>query len=227
MKSLRGVLRFVLYTSVCVLILWNHPLASPQGVTTGSIEGTVTDTSGAAVPGATVTITNTETNISQTVSSRADGGFSIPNLAVTTYRVRVEKGGFSTAVRENVAVAVNQAAEVNVKLSPGTETQTVTVEAQAAPMTEDKGDRSTMIEAQAIEKLPLQVSSGFRQDDAFLTLAPGVTGNTFSARINGAPDFSQDFYYDGIPYMNADGGGRQEALGAPFESVEEYAIITT
>jgi hypothetical protein len=50
-------------------MLWSHPLAYPQGVTTGSIEGTVTDTSGAAVPGATVTITNTETNISQTVSS--------------------------------------------------------------------------------------------------------------------------------------------------------------
>jgi Carboxypeptidase regulatory-like domain/TonB dependent receptor len=226
MKSLRGVLQCVIYIGVCILMLLSHPLALPQGVTTGSIEGTVTDTSGAAVPGATVTITNIETNISQTISSRADGGFSIPNLAVTTYRVRVEKGGFSTAVRENVAVAVNQAAEVNVKLSPGTETQTVTVEAQAAPMTEDKGDRSTMIEAQAIEKLPLQVSSGFRQDDAFLTLAPGVTGNTFSARINGAPDFSQDFYYDGIPYMNADGGGRQENNSPPVDAIDQYAIDT-
>ena len=100
MKSLRGVLQFALYSTVCLLILGNQPLARPQGVTTGSIEGTVTDTSGAAVPGATITVTNNETNISQTVSSRPDGAFSIPNLAVTNYRVRIEKGGFSVAVRD-------------------------------------------------------------------------------------------------------------------------------
>ncbi len=226
MKVFRWVRPLVLGISLFAMMLCIHQLARAQGVTTGSIQGTVTDTSGALVPDATVTVTNSATNISQTLTTRADGAFTIPNLAVNTYRVRVEKKGFTTAVTQNVVVTVNEAAVLNMQLSLGAETQTVTVEAQTAPLTTDTGDRSTAVSAQTIAKLPLQISSGFRQVDAFLTLAPGVTGNTFSARINGAPDFSQDFYYDGIPYMNADGGGRQENNSPPVDAIDQYAIDT-
>jgi Carboxypeptidase regulatory-like domain/TonB dependent receptor len=171
-------------------------------------------------------VTNTETNVSQALTTRDDGDFSVPNLAIATYTVKVEKQGFNIAVRQAVEVTVGHTSLLNIQLAPGQETQTVTVQAQTTAITENSPDRSTFLSADSIQKLPLQLSNGPRLDDSFISLAPGVTGNTFSARINGAPDFSQDFYYDGIPYMNANGGGRQEGGGPPVDAVDEYAIET-
>lgn len=197
-----------------------------QGLTTGSIQGNITDTTGAVVPGATITVTNIATNASQTLTSHPDGSFVVQDLPIGHYTVKVEKNGFSTALRNGVEVTVGQMIAVNVQLTVGQASQTVTVESQAVTMNTSSGDRSVLLSAQTLQSLPLQISSGPRLDDSFITLAPGVTGNTFSARINGAPDFSQDFYYDGVPYMNADGGGRQEGGGPPVDAIDEYAIDT-
>ncbi|MBS1850087.1 MAG: TonB-dependent receptor [Acidobacteria bacterium] len=212
---------------VACLVVGSQQSAWTQGVATGSIKGLVTDASGAGIAGAKITVTNTATNAKQTLLSESDGGYQAPNLAIGTYTVKAEKDGFSTAVNENIRVSVSQSVTVDIKMTVGSVSEILTVEATSeAPITEDKGDRSVVLPAETLSKLPLQVAGGARQVDAFLTLAPGVTGDTFSARINGAPNFSQDFYYDGIPYMNADGGGRQEGLQPPFESVDEYSINT-
>jgi Carboxypeptidase regulatory-like domain/TonB dependent receptor len=197
-----------------------------QGSADGSIRGAITDPSDASVAGVTVTITNNATGVAKTQTTGDDGTFNGLNLAPGAYTIKAEKAGFGTRVTQNVQVSVGKATTSDIQLAVGSVTDTVNVEANVAPITEDKGDRGVVLGAQTLENLPLQVSGNIRLVDTFLTLSPGVTGDTFSARINGAPDFSQDFYYDGIPYMNADGGGRQEALGAPFESVDEYAIIT-
>ena len=198
-----------------------------QGLSDGSIEGTVTDTSGAILEGAMVTITNPQNGISRTITTGKDGLYNALNLPVGTYTVKVEKSGFGVKENENVQVNPGKASIVDVQIAVGSVAQTVKVQAGIAPITQDTPDRSVVLQAETLMRLPLQVSGGARQVDAFIALAPGVTGDTFSARINGAPDFSQDFYYDGIPYMNADGGGRQEGLGAPFEAVDEYAINTS
>lgn len=214
------------YSWVAILVCMAAVFAWSQGLTTGSIQGNVTDTTGAVVPGATIIVTNVATNVSQTLTSHADGTFVVQDLPIGTYTVKVEKGGFSTAVRNGVDVTVGQMISVNIQLAVGQASQTVTVESQAVTMNTSSGDRSVLLSAQTLQALPLQISSGPRLDDSFITLAPGVTGNTFSARINGAPDFSQDFYYDGVPYMNADGGGRQEGGGPPVDAIDEYAINT-
>ena len=197
-----------------------------QGNADGSIQGSVTDQSGAGVAEATVTVTNNSTAIGQTISTNSDGSFTVQNLPPSLYTVRISKAGFGTKISNNVEVTVGKASTISLQLAVGNASETIDVQAEVAPVTEDRGDRGVDLGPATLAALPLEVSGGARQDDAFLTLSPGVTGNTFSARINGAPDFSQDFYYDGIPYMNADGGGRQEGLGAPFEAVDEYAIIT-
>jgi hypothetical protein len=197
-----------------------------QGNADGSIQGTVTDPSGAGIVDATVTVTNNATAISVTTTTGADGVFTAQNLPPSIYTVRISKAGFGTKVTNDVEVTVGRTSTLNLQLAVGNASETVNVEAAIAPVTDDRGDRGVDLGPATLAELPLEVSGGARQPDAFLTLAPGVTGNTFSARINGAPDFSQDFYYDGIPYMNADGGGRQEGLGAPFEAVDEYAIVT-
>ncbi len=212
--------------SVFLLMLFTQRLAEAQGSTSGSIAGTVTDPSGAVIPGATVTVTNLATNTSQTLTTRDDGGYTATNLAPALYEVRVTKAGFGTKISNNVDVELGHGSQVNVQLEAGQTSQTVTVEANSIALTTDRGDRNTVLEAETLEQLPLEVAGARRQTDSFLTLAPGVTGDTFVARINGAPDFSQDFYYDGIPYMNADGGGRQENSGPPVDAVDEFAINT-
>ena len=212
--------------SVLLLMLFTQRLAQAQGSTSGSIEGTVTDASGAVIPGATVVVTNIGTSVAQTLTTRDDGGYTATNLAPALYEVRVTKAGFGTKVSSNVDVELGHATRINLELAAGQTSETVTVEAHSMAITEDRGDRNTVLEAETLEQLPLEVNGERRQTDSFLTLAPGVTGDTFAARINGAPDFSQDFYYDGIPYMNADGGGRQENSGPPVDAVDEFAINT-
>ncbi len=216
----------VLVLAFFVTVVGTQPLVMAQGNADGSIVGNVTDQSGAGIAGAAVTVTNSKTGVAQKINTGSDGLFTVQNLPPSFYTVKVEKTGFGTKVSENVEVTVGRATTLNLQMAVGNALQTVEVQATVAPVTQDKGDRLVDLGPETLSVLPLEVSGGARLADTFLTLAPGVTGNTFSARINGAPDFSQDFYYDGIPYMNADGGGRQEGLGAPFESVDEYAIIT-
>jgi len=216
----------VLVLAFFVTVVGTQPVVLAQGNADGSVQGSVTDQSGAGIAGADVTVKNNQTGFTKQIITGSDGLFNVQNLAPGLYSVKVEKTGFGTKLSENVEIAVSRATTVNVQLAVGSASQTIEVQASIAPVTEDKGDRSIDLGPATLSELPLEVAGGARLPDTFLTLAPGVTGNTFSARINGAPDFSQDFYYDGIPYMNADGGGRQEGLGAPFEAVDEYAIIT-
>ena len=212
--------------SFAILVSSLQSSAWAQGTATGSIHGSVTDSSGAVVAGADITITNGATGRQQSLTTQNDGEYNASNLAIGIYKVEVAKPGFNTEVHENVQVSVSESTVLDITMKPGQQVQSVTVEAESVAITEDKGDRTVLIQEKVLNELPLQISSGPRLDDTFLTLAPGVTGNTFVARINGAPDFNQDFYYDGIPYMNADGGGRQEGGGPPVDAIDQYTIVT-
>ncbi len=225
--STREYLKWILRAcSIVILISALQTQAWAQGTATGSIHGSVTDSSAAAVTGANITITDVATGRKQTLTTQDDGEYNAPNLEIGIYTVEVAKPGFNTEVHQNVQVSVGESTVLDISMKPGQEVQSVTVEAQSVAITEDKGDRTVLIQEKVLNELPLQISSGPRLDDTFLTLAPGVTGNTFVARINGAPDFNQDFYYDGIPYMNADGGGRQEGGGPPVDAIDQYTIVT-
>src|ERR1700751_5658784 len=81
--------------------------AAAQG-TTGSITGTVTDASGAAVPGATVTITQTSTNDVHTAATSDSGFYTVPQLPPGNYRVSVEKSGFNRFVQNDITLTINQ-----------------------------------------------------------------------------------------------------------------------
>jgi hypothetical protein len=207
------------------MVLFTQQITRAQ-TAIGEIRGSITDPSGASIGEVTVTVTNVATGAVQTITTGSDGLYAAQNLAPGQYTIKAEKAGFGSHVAHDVEVSVSKTSTVDIQLSVGSVTDVVNVQADVTPITDDKADRGVVLGAKTLADLPLQVAGNIRLVDTFLTLAPGVTGDTFSARVNGAPDFSQDFYYDGIPYMNADGGGRQEGLGAPFESVDEYAIVT-
>src|SRR4051794_17745979 len=114
---------------ICVLCCW--AVAAVAQVTTGTISGTVTDSTGAVMPGAKIVVENQDTGITRTVMSDSAGRYSAPSLSLGNYRVTVSMDGFETAARTGIALTVGREALVNVALSVGAVTQTVEVAGEA------------------------------------------------------------------------------------------------
>jgi Carboxypeptidase regulatory-like domain len=119
---------FALALTVLVILPFTSPLAVGQQ-TLGSLNGTVTDGSGAVVEKATVKIRNLATNLEVTAVSKSDGSFSAADLPIGTYEVTFTRDGFKTAVYDKILMQGNRTTTVNAKLQPGAVATTVTVEA--------------------------------------------------------------------------------------------------
>lgn len=142
-----------------------------QSTVTGGISGTISDPQGGVVPNASVTVTNTGTNQSSTVSSSDDGGFRVTNLNPGTYTVEVAAiSGFAPAKAENIIVEIGRATQVEIKLSVGTATAIVEVVSDAPVINTDDNSNSTNINETSIMELPI---NGRRASD-FVRLTPGV-----------------------------------------------------
>jgi hypothetical protein len=107
---------------------------------TGDIVGTVTDSTGAVVPNATVTLTNTATNVSQTAQSGGDGNYLFTFLQVGNYVVKVQAAGFKTATHPEFALSSGDRARADIKLEVGEQTTTVEVQATVAPALQTVSD---------------------------------------------------------------------------------------
>ncbi|HEY6945138.1 MAG TPA: carboxypeptidase regulatory-like domain-containing protein, partial [Candidatus Acidoferrum sp.] len=160
--------------------------------------GTVTDPSGAAVAGATVTATNTGTNATYTATTTDLGAFTFPQMTVGTYEVRVKHPSFKEFVTKGVEVHTSTAAEVNVKLEMGATTEMVTVEATDVQVQTTSAQAGEVVEGQQVRELPLN-GENFMQ---LVTLSPGVSAaNSFNGRDKGLTGGS-DFSVNGNPYNN-------------------------
>jgi hypothetical protein len=114
-NRLRPSMNLAVIALLVLAILLTGRTAPAQG-TTGSITGTVTDASGAAVPGATVTVTQTSTNDVHTASTSDSGFYTVPQLSPGNYRVSVEKGGFNRFEQNDITLTINQTAQINAQL---------------------------------------------------------------------------------------------------------------
>ena len=113
-----------------VLLAIASPLFS-QG-NAGRILGSVTDQTGGVLTGATVTITDTQRGVTRTLTTDASGAYNAPNLLPGTYSVRAQTSGFSPIERQNVILEVGKEVRVDLVLSPGAQTQTITVTSAAS-----------------------------------------------------------------------------------------------
>ncbi len=144
-------------------------IASAQ--TGGQITGEVRDPSGALVPNASVTVTNTATNVARTTITNTAGLYSFPDLTPGVYDVKVVLAGFASVVKTKVELQVQQVARVDFALAVGQATQTVEVAASAALLSTENATVGTVIEEQRIMDLPLNGRSYF----SLVALSPGVT----------------------------------------------------
>lgn len=138
---------------------------------TATITGIATDPSGAALAGAKIQVTNTETNALQSTVTDAQGRFSIPDLPVGTYRVQASQSGFQTTVKTGVNLTVGSTVVVNVSLPVGEVSQTVSVEASATQVETQTTEVSNLVAPTQVSNLPLNG----RNIEQLLTLTPGVT----------------------------------------------------
>jgi len=139
--------------------------------TLGEITGDVTDPSGAAIPSATVTVTNIGTNVTRQTTTNTSGIYVFPDLVPGTYDVKVDASGFGVSLKSKVILEVQQTARIDFALQVGHSTETVEVAANAATLTTESATVGTVVEEKRIMDLPLNGRSYF----SLVALSPGVT----------------------------------------------------
>ena len=228
---------FLRLTGIVVLLgvafLWNAGAASAQGL--GTISGTVTDASGAVVPGAAVTATQANTGLALKTTTRGGGTYVLPSLAPSIYNVSVSRSGFETYTESGLQVRADAALTVNVSLKTGSATVTVNVNAQAAQVDTTTGTLSEVIGASQVNNLPLngRNAAQLTEEVAGITLAPPAQadqGNTKTFPTVIA--ISANGTFVGQTNYMLDGGNNVDEytnVNQPFpmpDSVQEFSIET-
>ncbi len=197
---------FSLRPSFCIRVLFLCVLLCPLlglGQTTSLISGEVKDSSGAAIAGAKVTLTDTLTNTRNTTVSNGAGLYSFPGLVAGHYTIQVEAQGFSRFEQQGIVLEIEQQARVDVALKPGSVQSTVTVNANASPLQFDSVTQETDISPETEQKLPILVNGAPRNATTFAAVLPGVasnngTTNESQIRINGGVVEGQEAIVDGV-----------------------------
>src|ERR1700761_6259798 len=152
------------------------PTAHAQISGQGAIAGTVTDASGAVIPGATVTAVENSTGVSVSRDSTGTGYYVMSPLLPGVYTVTITAKGFEAYKQENVTVDALQTVGLSPKLTIGSATETVTVSTAPPALQTTNATLGGVMENQTYSELPLQITSGGPRDPtSFVSLMPGVT----------------------------------------------------
>ena len=206
----------------------------------GIITGTVTDESGAAIVGVSLTVTNTGTSVSFKTTTGSNGSYTIALLPVGTYLVNVEQPGFKKFVKNGIVVQVGQTAPLDIVMELGGVNETVEVHADASTLLPNTSDLGTVITRQQFQDLPLLGQGETRNPTFFMTLVPGVTGRgtayggggTFDSRslsttVSGSQSGSLELHLDGASLNSAaEFSGDPRNVGFPPDAVEEFKMTT-
>ncbi len=206
------------------------PSAARAQFDAATVLGNVTDEQGAAVPGATVTLTNLATGIVATTVSEASGAYQFLNARVGTYRIEAEIQGFSKAVVPSVTVTVNARQRVDLTMKVGGIGETIEVTG-ARMLESESSDRGQVIGREQIVNLPL---NGRAYADLAL-LSPGVRQSSISSsrdasfNVNGMRSSLNNFILDGIDnnsYGTSNQGFSNQVVQVSPDAVEEFKVQT-
>jgi hypothetical protein len=226
-RYLANIARCIFTIALC--LIWATLPAVAQLAGQGSLQGTVTDSTGAVIPSATVTVTNTATHVSAVQKSSSAGFYNISPLAPGTYTVQVVAQGFKMLVQDNVVVDALQTRAFDPVLSVGAESQTVTVD--AAPPVLDTADATLglTVENETYANLPIQVNGQQRDPTAFGSLTPGAQSGTRLPVVGGTGDYLGQLYLDGMPAttVNQQGDNRVVGLSMSIEAVDQFQVLTS
>ncbi|MGB6728330.1 MAG: carboxypeptidase regulatory-like domain-containing protein [Terracidiphilus sp.] len=194
-----------------------------------TITGTITDQSGAIVPGAQVTATNAGTNVPASTVSNDVGNYVIPNLFPGTYTLQVKRDGFETFEQPNVILNSTEVARVEVALKVGSTSETVTVTTAAPILDMDTASVGTNMKADVVNSLPLSIYGGGRFiEDFAVQITPGYSleSSPYGAVVNGGQWFVKDYTIDGTSGTSNIRGDSMDG-GPSMEAVEEVQAETS
>ena len=227
MKTLRFEVRLFLLLAFSALI-W------AQNGSTSQIQGTVHDPTGAAVPGAEVKATQTDTGAVRTATTGADGGYVIANLPIGPYRLDVAKAGFSSYAQTGIVLQVSVNPTVDVALKIGTASESVQVEANTTQVETQATGVGQVLENQRILELPL---NGRNAADLITLSGPAVMASTSTSRsfqgvsggegiaVAGGTSFGTTYRLDGAMHNNPFDNFN---LPLPFpDSLQEFKVETS
>jgi hypothetical protein len=205
-------------------------VAFAQG-TTSRVTGNVQDKNGAAVAGATVTLTNDANGIALTTQTTDSGNYTFDLIQVGTYTVLIEKQGFKKFQSAHNVANVNQPLTINATLAVGDVAEVVQVSAAAETVqTSTSGNIGTVIEQRTLESLPIVGTRGRNPLD-LLNFQPGVVfgGNTGGAvNVHGSRDRAFNFTLDGIDINESTAGGSNFTPLRPNpDSLEQFQVVTS
>lgn len=228
-----GVMRNATYfrmSWICPLILLTAANLFGQA-TSGSIFGSITDASGAAVPNAKVTIANIERGTVRTVNTDNEGQYALSNVDLGTYTVSVEAGGFKRATNPAVTMTVKARIQVDTVLEVGESSQTVEVTSTAPLIKTGTAEVSNVISRQQLHDLPILS----RNLLSIAALSAGTNGGHAASRqaaisgaalvANGAPAESNNFIIDGVS-SNMEFSGTISTM-PPIDAVQEVSVQTS
>jgi hypothetical protein len=229
-----GLGAFAIFLLLAVLAAL--PIAGIADVLYGTLIGTVTDKTGAVVPGVTVTVTNQGTGAVRTAVTGAQGDYLVNNLPSGMYTVALQAAGFAGFTQKNVMIAINREVRIDATLQPAGTTQTVTVTTTAPILQTETAEVNHELTSEQIGQLPITSSQG-RNYQTLYTLIPGVAAvqeqnstasnpsRAMSLNVNGVEDMSNTTRIDGavntygwLPYL--------VAYVPPADSIQTVNIVT-
>ena len=224
-----------LLSLVALLLACLLTLPATAQFETASVLGYVRDASGAALPNATLTLTNQQTGVAQTAKSTGDGNYTFVSIPPGTYKITAESAGFDRSETPAFTVTTNARQRIDVDLKIGSASETVEVSSAATLLETETSSRGQVIGTQQIENLPL---NGRSYADLAL-LAPGVrksvlenqsnTSREASFNINGQRSAFNNFLLDGLDnntYGTSNQGFANENIPPSPDAVDEFRIDT-
>jgi hypothetical protein len=216
---------------VVLLFITLSSAGRAQQITTGAIQGTITDATGASLPGVTVEVRNANTNLTRSATSDTDGRFVFLQLPAGTYRVTLTLAGFATHVQENIPLTVGQFINLPVSMKVSGVAETVTVSGSPTVIESTRSASATTLNELTVENLPILG----RKFEDLLTLTPGVSivqgpdGDEIT--FAGQRGVFNNISLDGGDYNNGffgeQAGGQRAPIDITLDAVKEFQVIAT
>jgi hypothetical protein len=230
LRSDRLVVAGRFFSLLALIALIAVPVAlKAQSGGQGAITGTVTDSTGAAIPDATINATNTATGVVTTRTSSGAGAYSISPLPPGVYTVEVSAKGFKTLRQTNLSVDALNALGFNPTLSLGEATETVIVTAAPPVLDTTNATVGLVMENATYASLPLQMNNAQRDATAFASLAPGAQAGIRTPIIGGTNNYLGQLYLDGLPAqtINQQGDNRLVSQAVDLDAVDQFQVVTS
>ncbi len=226
---------------VLVLLVGSFARTAMAQSTRGELAGNVTDTTGAVIPGATVSAVNEQSGGKNETKSTSAGSYRFPDLPIGTYTVSVSAPGFATVTNTGLRVQINSTSSLNIALNPGGASDTVTVDASGARIQTESSDIGGTISTEEIVELPLALGgvSQFRSAENFVFLVPGTTGpgaggaqglnanGVFYGKISGGQDYGAEVLLDGASITRSENGSSFDETSPSVEAFQEFKVTTS